>query len=106
MQTFSTYRIVDCLQAIIQFLDVAFRVPLESWWMGREALTTAIICVASPLFSRQVWLACLNTRQASGATYDQHDSGAVPSGYEGPQSVPSGSQHHHGLLVIMFLSYQ
>ena len=70
MQSFSTYQIVDRLQATSQFLDVAFRVPLESWWMGREVLTIAIICFATPLFSRQVWLASLNTRQASGATYD------------------------------------
>ncbi len=88
MQSFSTYRIVDRLPTITLFLDVAFRVPHESWWMGPEVLTIAIICFAAPLFSHQIWLACLTMRLASGATYDQHDSVAVPSGYEWPQSVP------------------
>lgn len=51
MQNFSTYRIVDRLQTITLFLDVASRAPHESWWMGPEVLTIAIICFATPLFS-------------------------------------------------------
>ena len=87
MQSFSTHRIFDRLRAIGLFLDVAFRAPLESWWMDREVLTIAIICSAIHLSSHQFWLTCLAMKLVSGAAYGQHDPVACPSGCEGPQSV-------------------
>ena len=88
MESFSNYRIDDRLQTIILSLDVAFRVPRESWWMGREGLTIAIVCFATPLFWHQIWVACLTRRVISDATYDQYDPVTVPSECEGFQFVP------------------
>ena len=60
-QSSSSSQNLGLLQAITLCLDVAFRVPLESWWMGREVLTTKLISIADPLLylAKRIDIQCL-----------------------------------------------